>query len=456
MYCGNCNQKLKEGAAFCPNCGRKLIYRTNPSTASAPRQPAKQEKKGTPWLAAVLGAAVGIPLVVVVICLLSRFVPAGVPAIGELLSGIGIAGNGNEMSGGIPGQKPQGQQPPVQSIPTQGAQETPQQHKDRLLVDADALACLGDYLPAFRLLNEAWKDTGDGDYYEAMVAYRRRFGMDNASSVAAGKHNTAAIRSDGTVAVWGDNDFGELTAESWANVIAVGAGDHHIVGLRKDGTVLAAGELEYGQCNVYGWENIVAISAGDFHTVGLAENGFVYATGYNHAGQCDVQDLMYAAQGRRIVALAAGYVHTLALLEDGTVVACGNNETGEGNVSAWKDIVLICAGTEFSAGLKVDGTVVLAGQIAEDWDVSGWTDIVNLAAGDGFLVGVKADGSAVAVGETAKSNPFVNPETAAQWKGIVRIAAGHDHAVALHGGDLLLCVGSNQHDQCGCHGKNLG
>ena len=95
-----------------------------------------------------------------------------------------------------------------------------------------------------------------------------------------------------------------------------------------------------------------------------------------------VSTLMNAAGDKRIVSVAAGYVHTLALLEDGNVVACGINSYGECNVFNWKDIVAIYAGTQFSAGLKMDGTVVVTGEGASGWDLSDWTDIVNLADGD--------------------------------------------------------------------------
>ena len=49
----------------------------------------------------------------------------------------------------------------------------------------------------------------------------------------------------------------------------------HFVTLQDDGTVAAFGNNEYGQCNVGGWTNITAISGGFCHTLGLRSDGTV-------------------------------------------------------------------------------------------------------------------------------------------------------------------------------------
>ena len=50
----------------------------------------------------------------------------------------------------------------------------------------------------------------------------------------------------------------------------------------------------------------------------------------------------------------------MGLRADGTVVAVGDNEYGECNVSDWQEIVAIAAGPFHTAGLRADGTVVVA------------------------------------------------------------------------------------------------
>jgi alpha-tubulin suppressor-like RCC1 family protein len=164
---------------------------------------------------------------------------------------------------------------------------------------------------------------------------------------------------------------------------------------------------------------------------------------------------MNAAGEKRIVSVAAGYVHTLALLENGRVVACGSNSYGECNVSNWEDIVAIYAGTQFSAGLKTDGTVVVTGQGTTNWDLSDWTDIVNLAAGDYYLIGLKEDGTVVSASVNSTDNPAEGQANVSGLTNIVFIGAGNDHTIALNSDGTLICIGSNKYGQCNYHGRSL-
>lgn len=327
--------------------------------------------------------------------------------------------------------------------------------KQNLFATASDYASEGKYREAIQTMDAAWTNYADEDYYDAIVEYRQQFGIYNTSLFAVGKYNTVLLGSDGKVEICGDNTFGELAAGRWTDIVAVSVGDRHVVGLTKNGTVVAVGETKYGQCDVAGWKDIITISAGDVHTAALAENGTVYATGYNHKGQCNVNTLMNAAGEKRIVAVAAGYVHTLALLEDGSVVACGSNSYGECNVSGWEDIVAIYAGTQFSAGLKMDGTVVVTGQGTSGWDLSDWTDIVNMAAGDYYLIGLKADGTVVSVGVNSSDNPSEGQTNVSGLANIVFVGAGNDHTVAMNSDGTLLCIGFNKYGQCNYHGRTL-
>ena len=100
------------------------------------------------------------------------------------------------------------------------------------------------------------------------------------------------------------------------------------------------------------------------------------AVGWNEHGQCNVSDW------KDIVAIAAGSVHTVGLRGDGTVVATEfiggpiYYNCGQCNVSDWKDIVAIAAGEVHTVGLKADGTVVaVGGNYSGQCDVSDWKDI---------------------------------------------------------------------------------
>ena len=408
-YCGYCGQKLKAGDTHCPKCGRQLYYvgvQEKPAApAPSPREPQTPPKK-SPWGLYILVGVVALILVSgLVLVALALMGAVELPFLGDAW---GDRGTGHE-------DFRQGHVATAPTVDPIKASEAAAR-KENALAIAERYAASGDYRQAIQFLDAAWREYGDPDFYEATVEYRLRFGLYNASRIAAGKYNTVLLHTNGDVDVYGEDKYGELAADSWANVAAVGAGDHHVVGLTKYGTLLAAGETEYGQCDVYAWEDIVTMAVGDFHTVALGYNGNVYATGYNHEGQCDTYKITEAAADRRIVALAAGYVHTLALLEDGTVVATG--------------------------------------MYTEGWDLSDWTDIIQLAAGDGYLVGVKADGSVVAVGEKA-ADPPGDQTYVSGLTNIAFVAAGHDHTVAVKREGLLMCIGMNKHGQGDCHGQVL-
>ena len=57
-------------------------------------------------------------------------------------------------------------------------------------------------------------------------------------------------------------------------------------------------------------------------------------------------------------------------------MAVGWNNDGECDVSGWTDIVAGAAGSDYTVGLKADGTVIAVGENKDgQCDVSGWTDI---------------------------------------------------------------------------------
>lgn len=63
-----------------------------------------------------------------------------------------------------------------------------------------------------------------------------------------------------------------------------------------------------------------------------------------------------------------------------------------------KDLIGLCGGKYFSAGLRSDGTVCIASNNVAFQIAEGWTDITAIAAGDEHLVGLRADGALVAAG----------------------------------------------------------
>src|SRR5258708_24190826 len=125
-----------------------------------------------------------------------------------------------------------------------------------------------------------------------------------------------AVRSDGTVLAWGNNNYGQSTVPpSATNVTAIAAGQNHCLALRADGTVVAWGQNTLGQSTVpSGLSNAVAVAAGGVRSVVLLQNGTVVSFGLN-------VNLFREVQG--IVGFAVGQTQDIALKGDGTLASRG-------------------------------------------------------------------------------------------------------------------------------------
>jgi len=197
-----------------------------------------------------------------------------------------------------------------------------------------------------------------------------------------------AIRRDGSVFAWGNNEFGQATVPAGlSSVVAVAAGDSHSLALKSDGTVVAWGGNEYESARVPAdLTDVIAIAVGGKQSYAIKRDGtlvrWVYS-GFTSYVPPDLTD---------VVSVVATQDHALALKSDGTIVTWGVNSFGIISVPAGlTDVVAIAGDDTISMALKKNGTVVAWGSGAVGLS-SNLTDIVAIAA-DGVLL--KSDGTLV-------------------------------------------------------------
>lgn len=301
------------------------------------------------------------------------------------------------------------------------------------------------------------------------------------SAASGGNDHMVALKSDGTVWAWGYNYHGELgngtktgntanatpgqvmtaAATPLTGITAVRGGFWHNLALKSDGTVWAWGNNDYGQLGngsvtpsyggvayatqVTGLSNVVAIAAGHWHSVAVKSDGSVWTWGLNYTsydanrnGQLGdgtttsrlspVRVLGVGGVGylSGVVKVAAGSAFTLALKSDGTVFGWGTNLEGElGNGNKTTSLTPVQAGvsniTDLAAGywlslaLKSDGTVWAWGQndmgqlgngttqaltgVSTPAAVSGLSSVTAIHAGAIFGLALKSDGTVWAWGE---------------------------------------------------------
>ena len=129
--------------------------------------------------------------------------------------------------------------------------------------------------------------------------------MPKLSAVAAGSDYSLALTTDGTVWAWGEQSSGKLgngqvdpgnvlpaKVTGINNVVAIAAGAAYSLALRSDGTVWIWGfrPTDDGGYTatipepVAGLTNIVAIAAGILHSVAIRSDGIVLSWGFNIEG----------------------------------------------------------------------------------------------------------------------------------------------------------------------------
>jgi alpha-tubulin suppressor-like RCC1 family protein/photosystem II stability/assembly factor-like uncharacterized protein len=316
------------------------------------------------------------------------------------------------------------------------------------------------------------------------------------SEIAGGLYHSVALKKDGTVLAWGLNNFGQLgdstqtqreapvyvldeyASGSLQNIKSVAAGQNHTLALMSGGTVWAWGDNQYGQvgdgvsggARLYPVQvkdsdnsgfltDITTIACGKWHSMALREDGTVWTWGDNNYGQLGsgvsgpstyrlVPIQVVGPDGTgyltEIVAIAGGKNHSLALGSDGTVWAWGDNQFGQigdntytlrtrptrvrgsGGENILTGIVAIAAGHEHSLALRHDGTV---------W---GWGSNMAGQLGDTTTTN-KNIPVQVTGGDTGES--FLT--------GITDISAGSLYSISLRNDGTIWCWGINNSGQLG-------
>ncbi len=238
------------------------------------------------------------------------------------------------------------------------------------------------------------------------------------SSLSVGYNHALCLRSDGSVAAWGMNDYGQTNTPAFSDFRSVSAGRDHSIGLKSDGSVVCWGAgqqvsadgmsdwVNYGQ-SIEPIPNscFVMVSAGSYHSLALCSDGSIVSWGGESLdgmsgmyGQTDVPE-----PNTGFIAVSAGDMHSLGLKNDGRIIAWGSEwSLGQLDVPEPNtNYIAISAGTQHSLALRSDGSVVLWGD-----DGGGLYTVPEpnegfcaVAAGGMHSLALKTNGSVVAWGD---------------------------------------------------------
>jgi hypothetical protein len=286
------------------------------------------------------------------------------------------------------------------------------------------------------------------------------------TSIAAGYGNTAALLSDGTAIVWG-NDYDHQSdvppLPIGLEYVQIDVGAYHAVALRSDGDVVAWGRNSDGQCTVPALPaglRYVEVSAGCSHTLARRSDGSVVAWGLNDFGQCDVPPL---PPGMTYVEVSAGghwfdiFQHSVARRSDGAVIGWGSFGDAPPPPTG-VTYVAISAGESHTLALRSDGHVIRWGDCFTSWcavpPLPPGLTYTAVAAGWSHDVALRSDGAVVGWGMDDDSH-FDVPEFPPGLHVAELAASSGSTLVRLEGCptcELPFCLGDGgpRSDACPC------
>jgi alpha-tubulin suppressor-like RCC1 family protein len=273
----------------------------------------------------------------------------------------------------------------------------------------------------------------------------------NWKQVDCGGYHTACIKTDGTLWLWGNNSFGGQlgdntivdksspiqTVAAGTNWKQVAAGGAHTAAIKTDGTLWVWGNNDYGQLGnntitpksspiqtVAGGTNWKQVSGGNVHAAAIKTDGTLwlwgdntYATLGNNNTTNQSSPVQTVAGGTNWKQLACGTYVTACIKTDGTLWLWGAGDSGAlGNNAVDRKsspIQTVAAGTNwkqvtssynlYTAAIKTDGTL---------WT---WGGNTFGQLGDNTVVG--------------KSSPIQTVAGGTNWK---QVSAGDSHTAAIY------------------------
>ena len=307
---------------------------------------------------------------------------------------------------------------------------------------------------------------------------------DSNIQISLGYKFSVALKQDGTVWSWGQNNDGELglgntteydepqqITDITEKITDVKTGYYHSIALTEKGEVYTWGYNGNGQLGngtredslvpvkVTGLKNVTKVNAYKYMTIALTQNGEVYAWGSGYGAKpvklnftrkiIDVSGNLVLAENRKaynldetksygkdLIKVVCGYNHYLGLTSDGEVYAWGSNSYGQlGNGN----------NTSSSTAVKV---------VTPDGK-SNMTNIVDISAGDSYSIITDKDGKVYTFGyygdyrtaNTVHSNKPVEIQDLYKTELVAASEGGHTAIVDWDGN--VYTVGLNDYGQLG-------
>ncbi|TDH27774.1 T9SS type A sorting domain-containing protein [Segetibacter sp. 3557_3] len=286
-------------------------------------------------------------------------------------------------------------------------------------------------------------------------------------SITVGRNHSAALKADGTLWTWGANGSGELGIGTYTNSSvpvpvlpnannrwkSVFAGGSFTMAVRSDGTLWGWGNNNEGQLGTSNTtysvptpvqsgsdNNWVMVQGGGSHTLALKSNGTLWSWGANLSGQLgngttsgSNANPVPAQVGTdtKWVGIATGFAHSLGFKSDGTLFGWGNNEKSQlGNGTNTNVLIPMLLNTDVK-WLDVKQGALFTTALATDGRLWTWESNTHGQLGNG--------------NQTQQNSPgLMNNDN--NW---ISVAAGFYYTLALKSNGTLWSWGGNFQGQLG-------
>jgi VCBS repeat-containing protein len=249
------------------------------------------------------------------------------------------------------------------------------------------------------------------------------------TSVSAGGTHSCGVKTNGKLTCWGNDDDGQADPPS-GTFTSVSAGQAHSCGVRTDGTLACWGRDDFHQAEPP-TGTFTSVSAGQLHSCGVRTNGTLACWSSTNASH-----LISPLPTGTFRAVSAGRFHSCALRTDGTLACWGRNVEGQSSPPAGT-FTAVSAGSLHNCAVKTDGTLACWGlNLAGDTSPPAGT-FTAIAAGGDHSCGVKTDGTLACWGANLQgqsSPPAGSFDTRA-------VDGGSAHSCGVRTNGTLACWG---------------